>query len=123
MMRRPPRATRTEPLFPYTTLFRSLNAMDGRQEGVDIQPMAQRPFTPDAFRRLDRIQDRAVHVQQHSIHGPVFHQRRHPCEKAFRLYRHSEDGERSEEHTSELQSLMRISYAVFCLNKQSEQHI
>src|SRR3546814_1998395 len=83
MIRRPPRSTRTDTLFPYTTLFRS-----GR-ESVSVRSGPPRPIT---FRVLppERCGITAPHV--------------HPA--------------RSEEHTSELQSLMRISYAVFCLKKK-----
>src|SRR3546814_3590173 len=76
MIRRPPRSTRTDTLFPYTTLS-------------DLPPASGHP----ARRRLlGRSRERA-----------------------------REDGPRSEEHTSELQSLMRISYAVFCLKKKKTQ--
>src|SRR3546814_3195208 len=76
MIRRPPRSTRTDTLFPYTTLFRSpVSARDG----------GARPRLP-----------------------------REPTGRRGR----PESGDRSEEHTSELQSLMRISYAVFCLKKK-----
>src|SRR3546814_2108253 len=89
MIRRPPRSTRTDTLFPYTTLFRS------------SQPV-RRP-------RLDhRHADRRVH------HGDD-PQRPQPDGRLAIL--------RSEEHTSELQSLMRISYAVFCLKKKKKKHI
>src|SRR3546814_3893462 len=80
MIRRPPRSTRTDTLFPYTTLFRS-------DEGTDEGPCHQ----PDGDNRQDDSR----------------------AEIAAPLVR------RSEEHTSELQSLMRISYAVFCLKKKS----
>src|SRR3546814_1114543 len=76
MIRRPPRSTRTDTLFPYTTLFRS----------IFVIPESPRGRT-----------------------GPGPTQRRH---------RPGHRPERSEEHTSELQSLMRISYAVFCLKKK-----
>src|SRR3546814_2512961 len=74
MIRRPPRSTRTDTLFPYTTLFRSLAARAGA----------------DAVR----------------------------CRRHAGLPGRSAGKSRSEEHTSELQSLMRISYAVFCLKKK-----
>src|SRR3546814_4291777 len=77
MIRRPPRSTRTDTLFPYTTLFRSGSTAEGRRPGR--RRRARRP-------------------------------RREPATGA-------RTG-RSEEHTSELQSLMRISYAVFCLKKK-----
>src|SRR3546814_2764844 len=87
MIRRPPRSTRTDTLFPYTTLFRSalLLARPGsacRQGG------------------------RHLHF---AVHRPA---------RRYRPGWHA----RSEEHTSELQSLMRISYAVFCLKKKTKKH-
>src|SRR3546814_3115727 len=78
MIRRPPRSTRTDTLFPYTTLFRS---------APDLAIADQRP-APSGGRPAGRG------------HG----------------------GDRSEEHTSELQSLMRISYAVFCLKKKNQHN-
>src|SRR3546814_4723635 len=84
MIRRPPRSTRTDSLFPYTTLFRS------------------------AARSGAGHPDRRRGWRSH-------HRRRH----ARGLRRASR---RSEEHTSELQSLMRISYAVFCLKKKNKNH-
>src|SRR3546814_7061986 len=94
MIRRPPRSTRTYTLFPYTTLFRSCRRHPVRQgDGRLLGRIA----APD----LRSLRDRAV-------------RRRDPC-PAWR------DGHRrSEEHTSELQSLMRISYAVFCLKKKKD---
>src|SRR3546814_5171861 len=87
MIRRPPRSTRTDTLFPYTTLFRS-----GRGAG--------RLRTPGESHRhaRHRAGDRA----------------------SDRPSRGSRGNGRSEEHTSELQSLMRISYAVFCLKKKKD---
>src|SRR3546814_3927261 len=86
MIRRPPRSTRTDTLFPYTTLFRS-----------DAEPF-------DWYQRYSGIRD------------------------LINQYVRREDnilmsgaGNRSEEHTSELQSLMRISYAVFCLKKKNKK--
>src|SRR3546814_6501671 len=79
MIRRPPRSTRTDTLFPYTTLFRS-----EEEAGRDVDP-------------FERIVD-AVEMRREEIARAI----------------------RSEEHTSELQSLMRISYAVFCLKKKNE---
>src|SRR3546814_20114177 len=82
MIRRPPRSTRTDTRFPYTTLFRSLLARHG-EEG---------PHDPGAT--VGRFADLAGPLGGLGV------------------------GCRSEEHTSELQSLMRISYAVFCLEKK-----
>src|SRR3546814_5713387 len=80
MIRRPPRSTRTDTLFPYTTLFRSPRAS---------------PATP---------------LRRYSAPAPPGRSRHEET---------AADRRRSEEHTSELQSLMRISYAVFCLKKQT----
>src|SRR3546814_1352375 len=89
MIRRPPRSTRTDTLFPYTTLFRS--------KASAAEPVVVR-------RRL--LPAEALGGRDH---------RRHAAVAAGRARR---DHRRSEEHTSELQSLMRISYAVFCLKKK-----
>src|SRR3546814_4718345 len=98
MIRRPPRSTRTDTLFPYTTLFRSPQP----DFGTEHHARAQR-----RRRDLDK--------------GP---QRQRPDEDADgggdENAVHRRDVERSEEHTSELQSLMRISYAVFCLKKKKQ---
>src|SRR3546814_9113418 len=89
MIRRPPRSTRTDTLFPYTTLFRSAIAFRAVHSPLG-----------EALLRGDGAQ---LHV-------------------AAKLSRNVFRGiERSEEHTSELQSLMRISYAVFCLKKKKKQ--
>src|SRR3546814_9995940 len=88
MIRRPPRSTRTDTLFPYTTLFRSMAEIIGRSY-FDIAMAAVLPaflFYLGAFATIHFI---AIN--------------------------------RSEEHTSELQSLMRISYAVFCLKKKHQE--
>src|SRR3546814_13636968 len=82
MIRRPPRSTRTDTLFPYTTLFRS--------EGGEAAP------------------------DSHDLRNPRL------LGGCGGRQRHRNGGQRSEEHTSELQSLMRISYAVFCLKKKNK---
>src|SRR3546814_5614336 len=97
MIRRPPRSTRTDTLFPYTTLFRSRQpdqSRSGRQQHAAAGATRQRrQAAEDRSRRL-----RAPH---RATTGAVH---------------------RSEEHTSELQSLMRISYAVFCLKKKNKKN-
>src|SRR3546814_10868133 len=97
MIRRPPRSTRTDTLFPYTPLVRSPLAQPARQHrrAAMVRP---RPLqrVEDGARRLDAVGDR-----------------RRAVEDQDRVLR-------SEEHTSELQSLMRISYAVFCLKKKKK---
>src|SRR3546814_7160921 len=88
MILRPPRSTRTDTLFPYTTLFRSRQPVGARLSGPEV-------------RRLQPVGKPGG--------GGVS---LHPASAAF--------FQRSEEHTSELQSLMRISYAVFCLKKKKQ---
>src|SRR3546814_8785971 len=115
MIRRPPRSTRTDTLFPYTTLFRSA----ARQRHAARQRMARRAEPDQAQEFVVRAQqqrtDRAGDMLRNEVHGLVL---RVPslCVAARR------GAVRSEEHTSELQSLMRISYAVFCLKKKKQQH-
>src|SRR3546814_10326205 len=109
MIRRPTRSTRTDTLFPYTTLFRSAPRVAGdRRHGVGVKRLpvgverglggrlASLPLLfPQRFQRLEN--DPGI------------------------LFQIIPDRFRSEEHTSELQSLMRISYAVFCLKKKKQQ--
>src|SRR3546814_10036215 len=95
MIRRPPRSTRTDTLFPYTTLFRS-QGHHRLQSGRTDQALC--PMLPS-----HRLRSRTLLVQTKLSHGVLLCQPPH---------------HRSEEHTSELQSLMRISYAVFCLKKK-----
>src|SRR3546814_8176251 len=86
MIRRPPRSTRPNTLFPYTTLFRSLHAADPEVSAALYSKVFGWSVDDLGFAMMIRL--------------PGY-------------------GDRSEEHTSELQSLMRISYAVFCLKKQN----
>src|SRR3546814_5014030 len=86
MIRRPPRSTRTDTLFPYTTLFRSIDTCSIPENALVCSPTSRRPSA--------------------SLMGTI----------------NSRHMNRSEEHTSELQSLMRISYAVFCLKKKKSQN-
>src|SRR3546814_10425759 len=103
MIRRPPRSTRTDTLFPYTTLFRSYAVVF---EKTDTGYSAYVPDLPGCIaagstqREVEKLIRGAIQMHLEGMR---------------------EDGEpipRSEEHTSELQSLMRISYAVFCLKKK-----
>src|SRR3546814_4222615 len=100
MIRRPPRSTRTDTLFPYTTLFRS-------QQGVEPEQREQPPMP-----RLGRAMARDAMADDGGIFGGQWRDRRGADETVE---------QRSEEHTSELQSLMRISYAVFCLKKKKKK--
>src|SRR3546814_3058394 len=110
MIRRPPRSTRTDTLFPYTTLFRSCRGG---------QPHHTRG--PDAVGKALSV-GRSEYVAQHrQPRAPSFQIWPVPAprRRACPFLRHRD---RSEEHTSELQSLMRISYAVFCLKKKKFRH-
>src|SRR3546814_5245243 len=90
MIRRPPRSTRTDTLFPYTTLFRSREIPRPRQDAADA-----------GAGRHSRSPRRGGHRCRAGMERQLL---------------------RSEEHTSELQSLMRISYAVFCLKKKKKKY-
>src|SRR3546814_4478244 len=102
MRRRPPRSTRTDTLFPYTTLFRSL---DRRGKAVGVQAGAR-----------GRGQHALVGHGRGAAQRPVVDHLAERIGEAFEVGPRL----RSEEHTSELRSLMRISYAVFCLKKKKK---
>src|SRR3546814_956334 len=109
MLRRPPRATRTDTLFPYTTLFRSPPAAGERGQLVLREPDRRRARQPGGDRpRSVRRPRRPRRRRAEPAHPP-----------ARGDLRTGSQG-RSEEHTSELQSLMRISSAVFCLKKKKK---
>src|SRR3546814_2593223 len=115
MMQRPPRSTRTDTRFPYTTLFRSCRR--GRAVLLDSRPDAWPGLC------LGRIYGDADRPQSaiRNLAGAAVEQRAGNRYAACGTDRRTD---RSEEHTSELQSLMRISYAVLCLkHKQIAQHI
>src|SRR3546814_8654543 len=112
MQRHPPISTRTDTLFPYTTLFRSRPLRLSRlfESG---QTSCRAGHRTDA-----QPQDGAIALSCGSPHFPGWHWQAEP----ERAGRHRRLAPRSEEHTSELQSLMRISYAVFCLkNKKTSK--
>src|SRR3546814_6008923 len=98
MNRRPPRSTRTYTLFPYTTLFRSLRVVD--QPHVEFVAGAETVLLRRGVPGLEAFRKRDLRRQAWPAAGGQ---------------------QRSEEHTSELQSLMRISYAVFCLKKKKRK--
>src|SRR3546814_7246285 len=101
MIRRPPVSTRTDTLFPYTTLFRSVRPPATR-EGAISRPGSREELHHPHRRWSDRESRSPSNAQGRKRRG------RPLCS-------------RSEEHTSELQSLMRISYAVFCLEKKTNE--
>src|SRR3546814_5738905 len=104
MIRRPPRSTRTDTLFPYTTLFRSVRDQEGAR--AVKQRALQGRLTSTCPGRCRKEEEP---VDAHIIRRVV----PKPADFAGHVRQ-----PRSEEHTSELQSLMRISYAVFCLKKK-----
>src|SRR3546814_5006054 len=107
MKRRPPRSTRTDTLFPYTTLFRSQNSNnDGNNSGNGNQGQQQQQQNSGGNQgnNQPQYQPPQFQPQHHNYQPPTGYQQ-----------------QRSEEHTSELQSLMRISYAVFCLKKKKKK--
>src|SRR3546814_9006111 len=103
MIRRPPRSKRTDTLFPYTTLFRSID--DGNQKGER--------FAGSGLRLSGDIAPSQRQWQRHRLN-------RGTAAEACGFQ--TSEQRRSEEHTSELQSLMRISYAVFCLKKKKQKN-
>src|SRR3546814_10103417 len=103
MIRRPPRSTRTDTLFPYTTLFRS-------EPGTAWNYSIAIDWVGKAVEAASG-QDLDTYLREH-LFTPLG-----MTDTGFRL----NPEHRSEEHTSELQSLMRISYAVFCLKKKKQQ--
>src|SRR3546814_6844848 len=109
MIRRPPRSTRTDTLFPYTTLFRSCLVKSSCIDSWHLLGIRQ---------LFGIVQDQAYKKRGQLSRSPD-HKQKTWCETVPK----STGGRdlRSEEHTSELQSLMRISYAVFCLKKKKTQ--
>src|SRR3546814_4833374 len=114
MIRRPPRSTRTDTLFPYTTLFRS--------HGGTHDPVRKGLFRGGNGGHGNRHHPRRRRRRRTSRAGLYRRKSKAPCRPCRRVRgrspRQSAGICRSEEHTSEIQSLMRISYAVFCLKKK-----
>src|SRR3546814_1359427 len=161
MIRRPPRSTRTDTLFPYTTLFRAPLGHDRTDAGLCIKSLNSRSARTNAFSqrplriklqfqltfhiellkqlvfadiRADHLGDLPIieqHPEAEAIRAAIIGNDRQALDpripygrdKAFGITRKPETAghDRSEEHTSELQSLMRISYAVFCLKKKKKK--
>src|SRR3546814_2420595 len=124
MMRRPPRSTRTDTLFPYTTLVRSADPC-GANPGPDVEDTRCGRFGRHAADLRGRYPDRRwpalpsgqrADRTDHDGHVGDRRRRKLPLPAAAPAAQG-----RSEEHTSELQSLMRISYAVFCLKKTNKK--
>src|SRR3546814_9000855 len=109
MIRRPPRSTRTETLFPYTTLVRSIEVALADRAGELLERMKARRGAVGASHQTPQI-ERPARLGP-GARKPAPAKRLDPNHRA-----------RSEEPTSELQSLMRISYAVFCLKKKNREY-
>src|SRR3546814_7407397 len=111
MIRRPPRSTRTDTLFPYTTLFKR-----GKENGRLQAPRRQLEEFGISARHVTNAIDEIERLGLADCKRGIGRRA-----SVYALtWLHLFDGSRSEEHTSELQSLMRISYAVFCLKKKKE---
>src|SRR3546814_8144784 len=104
MIRRPPRSTRTDTLFPYTTLFRSFFYYDRRYFQNTILDLGSGFLGPGLRNTVQAMAE--TEARSYALFGSG-------------EYRINDRLTRSEEHTSELQSLMRTSYAVFCLKKKN----
>src|SRR3546814_947592 len=132
MILRPPRSTRTDTLFPYTTLFRSIGRAFAEARGNASQN------APPALRSTQAFDQGARQCLAKCSPGPAQHAGRSTrargsasqnappalrSTQGVRPGREAVPRKRSEEHTSELQSLMRISYAVFCLKKKRTKQI
>src|SRR3546814_5657751 len=125
MIRRPPRSTRTDTLFPYTTLFRSLHAAalhaNARADRVDRSVVrddadlrAAAGIAGDGLDLDDAVVDYGRFLREQLLHELAVRAAEEDL-RAAAFAAHAGNDRRSEEHTSEPQSLMRISYAVLCL--------
>src|SRR3546814_2712684 len=119
MIRRPPRSHRTDTLFPYTTLFRSYQKLKAGECHVmpypNLADLEAMKSDPD----INLLQQEGLNVGYlaYNTQEPPFDNVK--VRKALNMA----INKRSEEHTSELQSLMRISYAIFCLKKKQKPNI
>src|SRR3546814_9812151 len=133
MIRRPPRSTRTDTLFPYTTLFRSRTDRRrgaDRERRIQVAETGPRPRLREGEAKLQLGRQAQARADVGQEVGIGFAARYRPQDRLTTLghavepvdlglgAHGAQTDERSEEHTSELQSLMRISYAVFCLKKK-----
>src|SRR3546814_2443830 len=108
MIRRPPRSTRTDTLFPYTTLFRS----------TFISTFASPQNAEEKEIKILTTKKEQEELNEELQAGTEATSGENKAEETTASPEAAAEGQRSEEHTSELQSLMRISYAVFCLKKK-----
>src|SRR3546814_3331323 len=133
MIRRTPRSKRTDTLVPYTTLFRSGNVwiVCGTIRSIRLRIRSPRGGVAHPSAR-DKLRGQQEEADEDACRGPQDHRPRPPLRPnpadlgrggraAGAAGRRSDGEDRSEEHTSELQSLMRISYAVFCLKTKTHK--
>src|SRR3546814_8199675 len=133
MRRRPPRSTRTDTLFPYTTLFRSPAAVEHHRDPRDDDQRQADDQHDQAGKNVEQAladlrnplarrkavgKNEAARVRRRQVDAPRL-ALDEACDVVDMHPRRLDAEQRSEEHTSELQSLMRISYAVFCLKKKN----
>src|SRR3546814_5811536 len=114
MIRRPPRSTRTDTLFPYTTLFRSFESdiviADHRVRGFTRDIKGKKHYIDHKINSIQDFLAKDIKTRFEMFDVNVYQENIYHTKM------------RSEEHTSELQSLMRISYAVFCLKQKYTTH-
>src|SRR3546814_8982638 len=130
MIQRPPSATRTDTLFPYTTLFRSARLVEAwLRFGRNVEPFCDAHKQVGQSRKFmfgeqNYVQIKISTLVRHGGHAVLSHQNKRRQKDRFHRCRHGKlhQVRRSEEQTSELQSLMRISYAVFCLKKKHKYY-
>src|SRR3546814_10266145 len=130
MIRRPPRSTRTDTLFPYTTLFRSLGRFNVDNLLAALGALVSRGVSlidaAAALEQANTVPGRIEGFRGGKAKPLVVVDYAHTPEALRQVLRavraHTSGQLRSEEHTSELQSLMRISYAVFCLKKKKQNY-
>src|SRR3546814_10456493 len=114
MRRRPPRSTRTDTLFPYTTLFRSVTVSVTKDGDGFAWHFDDNDYSATLALQMPVMGGALEYV-------PALGRRRGERDDDVRQILAGDRSRRSEEHTSELQSLMRISYAVFCLKNKKQQ--
>src|SRR3546814_1283412 len=123
MIRRPPRSTRTDTLFPYTTLFRSFRHNRNNEAFLDRVSVIKVPYclrVQEELKIYEKLIQNSELADAACAPGTLEMLARFSVMTRLKEHENSDPYSkmRSEEHTSELQSLMRISYAVFCLKKK-----
>src|SRR3546814_6559013 len=122
MIRRPRRSTRTDTRFPYTTLYRSTHKTPKIKAWLARRPHWHAHFTPTSASWINQVKRWFAELTRKQLQRGV-HRSTAELETDITAFiaAHNENHKRSEEHTSELQSLMRNSYAVFCLKQNNNK--